>query len=100
MSVHKWTIKAPTWYVLDQFPVRAKQEFDSEWSVKKATITCCFLDDTHSPLPMAPRYTNDSVVCGEVYELLRKAYNEGVDSVFLVFDPPAYTPLDKKENVV
>jgi len=41
MSVHKWSIKAPPWYVLDQFPVRAKQALDSAWSVKKATITCC-----------------------------------------------------------
>jgi len=95
MSVHKWTIKAPTWYVLDQFPIRAKQEFDSEWSVKKATVTCCFIDENGMPLKMAPRYENVSVTCGEIYSLLTRARNEKVEEVALVFDPPAYTPLDK-----
>ncbi len=56
------------------------------------------------PLKMAFRYENVSVPCGEIYSLLTRARNEQVEEVFLVFDPPAYTPLDitldKKENVV
>ena len=95
MSVHKWTIKAPTWYVLDQFPERVNKAFGSAWSTKKAQFNCCFIDENGMPLKMAPRYENVSVTCGEIYSLLLIARNEKVEGVVLVFDPPAYTPLDK-----
>ncbi len=104
MSVHKWSIRAPTWYVLDQFPERASKVFGSAWSTKKARFSCCFIDENGMPLKMAFRYENVSVPCGEIYSLLTRARNEQVEEVFLVFDAPAYTPLDitldKKENVV
>lgn len=76
MTVHRWSIVAPAWYVADQLPARLERMYGPSWAMKKVALDhLYFVDAGNDRLPMSRGYHLQQMTGAVLVEECRQAQN-------------------------